>query len=156
MPSKFDSLTDDEILFAYNSSESIIEFIKKIGCSKTSLRTNKHITNRIESLNLDISNLRKIKSATIRTKGDAFEQYKNWQTARSFIRDQARKNYEKSDKPKQCIICGYPYYEVAHIKAVGDFDNKTPLTVINDISNLAALCPNHHYEYDTGLLEIDF
>ena len=46
------------------------------------------------------------------------------------------------------------HYEVCHIKAVSDFSEDTPITVINHIDNLVALCPNHHWEFDNGLLDI--
>jgi len=28
------------------------------------------------------------------------------------------------------------------------FDENTPISVVNDIENLVALCKNHHYEFD--------
>ena len=36
-------------------------------------------------------------------------------------------------------------------KAVADFDDGT---LVSEINNLIALCPNHHWEYDNGLLEL--
>ena len=54
------------------------------------------------------------------------------------------------------MICGYSkHYEVAHIKAVADFDDNDLISEINSENNLIALCPNHHWEYDNGLLKID-
>jgi predicted restriction endonuclease len=44
--------------------------------------------------------------------------------------------------------------EVAHIKAVSNFSEDSLISEINDISNLIGLCPNHHWEYDNGLLDI--
>ena len=43
---------------------------------------------------------------------------------------------------------------MAHIKAVSDYDNDTLISEINDINNLVALCPNHHWEYDNNLLDL--
>ena len=39
------------------------------------------------------------------------------------------------------------------------FENECSLTLttieeINNINNLIGLCPNHHWEYDNGLLEL--
>ena len=52
-------------------------------------------------------------------------------------------------------ICGYDkHYEIAHIKPVSDFEDDALITEINSIDNLIALCPNHHWEFDNGLLNI--
>lgn len=77
---------------------------------------------------------------------------RNYQ-AYSAIRELARKIYRKSDKPKECIICGYSiYYEVCHKKAISSFSDETTISEINSLDNLIALCPNHHYELDNSLL----
>jgi len=39
---------------------------------------------------------------------------------------------------------------VCHIKAVSDFDENTPIVIINSIDNLMALCPNCHWEFDNN------
>ena len=76
-------------------------------------------------------------------------------TARSYIQKYARIIYQNSNKPKQCICCNYDkHYEVAHIKAVSDFNDDTLISEINDIDNLIALCPNHHWEYDNTDFDI--
>lgn len=43
---------------------------------------------------------------------------------------------------------------MCHIRAVSDFSDDALISEINDISNLIALCPNHHYEYDAGILDL--
>ena len=43
---------------------------------------------------------------------------------------------------------------MAHIKAVSDFNDDTLISEINDIDNLIALCPNHHWEYDNTDFDI--
>lgn len=69
------------------------------------------------------------------------------------IRQIARNTYRRSDRPKHCIICGYDnHYEVCHKRPIQDFPNNTPIAQINEIDNLVALCPNHHWEFDNGLL----
>ena len=53
------------------------------------------------------------------------------------------------------MVCGYDKtYEVAHIKAVSEFSDDALISEINDINNLIALCPNHHWEFDHLQLDI--
>lgn len=55
-------------------------------------------------------------------------------------------------------ICAHPScaysrkVELAHIKAISEFDNDTPLYIINAPTNLAYLCPTHHAELDDGVI----
>lgn len=89
-------------------------------------------------------------------KGKLFELSKNWQSARTAIRKDACRIFAKSNKEYKCAICGYTsHVEIAHIKAVSDFDDNSMLIEINDISNLIALCPNHHWEYDNDLIKLN-
>jgi predicted restriction endonuclease len=89
------------------------------------------------------------------TKGDLFKKRSNWQNARSNIQNSARKIFFKNCLDPKCIVCGYTnHVEVAHIKAVSNFSEDSLISEINDISNLIGLCPNHHWEYDNGLLDI--
>ena len=56
--------------------------------------------------------------------------------------------------PRKCIICAYDkHVEFAHIKGIASFDLDTRLSVVNAESNIAILCPNHHWELDNGLLQ---
>lgn len=88
------------------------------------------------------------------TKGALFEKRSSWQSARSTIRKHAVDAFMDHGKPMVCAVCGYnKHVEIAHIKAVSDFDKDSSLTEINHIDNLVALCPNHHWEYDAGLLQ---
>ena len=73
----------------------------------------------------------------------------------SRVRDLARSIYRKSGKPKHCFVCGYSkHYEVCHIHGISTYELSTPLSVINSIENLIALCPNHHWELDNHLLTL--
>jgi 5-methylcytosine-specific restriction endonuclease McrA len=55
----------------------------------------------------------------------------------------------------QCQVCGYSkHVEVCHIKPISEFDNNTLISDINHITNLYILCPNCHWEFDNGILEI--
>lgn len=91
-----------------------------------------------------------------KTKGELYFDRANWQSARSAIQKYARIVYMNSDKPKKCAICGYDkHFEVVHIKSVSSFSDDTLISEINDIENLVALCPNHHWEYDNTNFDIN-
>ena len=88
------------------------------------------------------------------TKKDLFIKYKNYQSARSKIQKHARYVFEKSDKKKCCLECGYDkHYEVCHVQPVSSFkDDESIVNDINNINNLLAYCPTHHWEFDNGFL----
>lgn len=89
------------------------------------------------------------------TKGELFRRRKNYQSARSSIRNHAQKIFDASTSPKVCAICGYDtHIEVCHIIPVSDFSDDTLLSKINSLSNLVGLCPTHHWEFDAGLLDV--
>jgi hypothetical protein len=86
------------------------------------------------------------------TKGALFRRCKNWQSARSAIQKHARRVYKNSGAPMLCFLCMYnTHVDVAHRKPVSLFSDETLIRDINVLSNLAPLCPNHHWEYDAGL-----
>jgi len=69
----------------------------------------------------------------------------------SRIRDLARATYKKSEKPLACEECGYDTHVVIHHKkAIGEHEDSTTITEINDMENLMCLCPNHHWEIHNG------
>jgi hypothetical protein len=71
------------------------------------------------------------------------------------IRQVARQVYRQSDKPKQCLVCGYDkHYEVCHKQAISDFADDASIAEINHLDNLIALCPNHHWELDHNHLTL--
>ncbi len=87
------------------------------------------------------------------TKGELFKNRKNWQSARSTIQKNARLVYFALNEKPACEVCGYVnHVEVAHRKSVSSFDASCALSEINDIANLIGLCPNHHWEFDNGML----
>ncbi len=97
----------------------------------------------------------KFKYLVGKSKKEIFEAHCNWQSARTTIRRHAVKTFDLSTKPKCCYVCGYSkHYEVCHIKSVSSFSDETKIEEINSIDNLLALCPNCHWEFDNGLLEI--
>lgn len=71
------------------------------------------------------------------------------------IRRHARKVYAESGRPQACAICGYDrHVEVCHVKPINRWPRDTPIAVINDLANLVALCPNHHWELDHQLVSV--
>ena len=71
------------------------------------------------------------------------------------IRINARKVMKKANIVYACKICGYnKYVEVCHIKAIAEFEPLALIREVNSLSNLAYLCPNHHWELDNGLLKL--
>lgn len=90
------------------------------------------------------------------SKGEVFRNYKSYQSARSFIRKNAIKVYNTEIGIDKCAICGYnKHIDVAHIKAVSDFEDDVLIKDINNKENLIGLCPNHHWEYDNGLISYE-
>lgn len=88
------------------------------------------------------------------TLGDVQRQAGNKQI-NARVRSAARTIYKNSKKPKCCVLCGYHrHYEVCHIKAISAFSADTPISEINSLMNLIALCPNHHWELDNGVLSL--
>ena len=153
---KIFSYSDGEILKFFESSSSCSEFLKRIGYSHRMSKIPESVVQKLKSLNLEITELknRRVNISEL-TKEELFRD-KAWQSARGMIAKDARKRYENSNKPKKCLICGYDiHFDVAHIKAVSSFDNESKVKDINDIENLIALCPNHHWEYDNSDLTIE-
>lgn len=69
------------------------------------------------------------------------------------IRSLARVAYRKSRRAKACAVCGYDaHYEVCHIRPINEFPGTDSVADVNRLSNLVALCPNHHWEFDHGRL----
>lgn len=90
-----------------------------------------------------------------RTKGDLFASRKNWQSARSAIRRHACLVFATSGRLPSCAVCGYDsHVQIAHIRPVSEFPNEAKVSEINALDNLAPLCPNHHWEFDNGLLSL--
>lgn len=89
------------------------------------------------------------------TKGELFAKRKNWQSARSSIRRDAERKIINASIPLVCKECGYDkHVEISHIKSVSSFSDESVVDEINSIDNLVLLCPNHHWEFDNGVLVI--
>ncbi len=71
------------------------------------------------------------------------------------VRSHARKVFAESGKPRQCAVCGYStHVEICHIRDISTFPMETLASEINALTNLVALCPNHHWELDRGLIQM--
>lgn len=151
-----DKFNDDQFIEIITNSTTWKEISEKFGYKNTlSSNLKKKIINRCNSLNIDPPKIKQINYTNDQTKGDLFNNRKNWQSARSSIRKSAEKVFKESNVEYKCAICGYDkHIEIAHIKAVSDFDDSTKISDINSIDNLIALCPNHHWEYDNGILKL--
>jgi hypothetical protein len=70
------------------------------------------------------------------------------------LRQLARRLYLAA-RPRHCGRCGYDkHIEVCHKRALTSFPADTPIAVVNDLDNLVGLCPNCHWEFDHGLLQL--
>ena len=117
-----------------------------IRCGKTTTRGIQicRMCCRIEKLNGTIYHI---------TKGDLFKS-KGYSVTREFIRKHAFRTFELSGTKKICKICGYSkHIEVCHIKSVSDFPSSATILEINNLKNLIALCPTHHWELDNKQLD---
>jgi len=54
-----------------------------------------------------------------------------------------------------CASCGYSkHVELAHRIPISSFSDNTKIGIVNHKSNVIQLCPNCHWEFDHGLLNI--
>lgn len=151
-----DSFDDKQFSEIIENSETWKEIGEKLGYKNTVSSNNKQkIINRCAALGINPPTIKKANPVSDQTKGQLFNSRKNWQSARSSIRKWAQRAYEESNKPQKCAICGYNLHiEIAHIKAVSEFSDDTLVSEINHPDNLIGLCPNHHWEYDNGILKL--
>ena len=71
------------------------------------------------------------------------------------INRNAQRKLKRLGWVKRCTVCGYDKaVHVCHITPIKDFSDATPISEINHVTNLIYLCPNHHSEMDSGLLNI--
>jgi hypothetical protein len=72
----------------------------------------------------------------------------------SHIRVLGRSHFKHLLK-KPCHNCGYnKHVELCHIKPISQFNENSTLSEVNCEDNLIQLCPNCHWEFDNGLLNI--
>jgi hypothetical protein len=98
---------------------------------------------------------RKIACVEMSTKGELIKDRANWFSFRSAVSRHARKVFASTGKPKICEHCGFIHgVSVCHIKDVKDFPGDATVKEINTPDNLIALCPNCHWLFDHGLLDL--
>ena len=148
-------ISDDDFKNIISTSKTWKSIGEKLGyISNLSSNIKETIRKRCEELGVTLVINERVDILT-KTKGEIFSYRKNWQSARSSIRNAAQKRYFAANKEPKCAICGYnKHVEVAHIKAVSDFDDNATIDEINSLDNMIGLCPNHHWEYDNGLLKL--
>ena len=89
------------------------------------------------------------------TKKEFFEKRGVYYRFRAGVRQHAQYVYEKNNGSKFCDICGYnKHIQVCHIMSVSSFSDDSLITEINAKENLIGLCPNHHWEYDNGHINL--
>lgn len=81
--------------------------------------------------------------------------YKRAYQKHCVIRAAARRAYRLAKLPRCCKVCGYDkHFDVCHRKAISSFPPDAMICEINRLDNLVALCKNHHWEFDKGILEV--
>lgn len=97
---------------------------------------------------------RRASGVPLMTKGELKNRRKGYQSFRSAVRHHAEKVF-KSSGSALCAVCGYDkHVEVCHRVSVSSFPDTALVSEINAISNLVGLCPNHHWEFDNGLISV--
>lgn len=150
-------IPDDAFINIIKTSDSWTRIGEKLGYTN-SLSSNVKIAieKRCLMLGINVSKcLYENEAIWNKTKGEIFKKGKNWQAARSSIQHLARREFFGNNPSPKCAICGYDkHVEVAHIKPVSGFSDEATMREINSFSNLIGLCPNHHWEFDNGLLKL--
>lgn len=153
--SKFMLVPDQEFINIMKTSSGWDQITKALGYShKPSSYTINKIKDRCKKLGVSPI-LNKLDPVDLETKDSLLKKRKNYQSYRSAIRKGAEKVFSESGKPLVCAVCGYDHHvEIAHIRSVSDFPGDALISDINSEDNLIALCPNHHWEYDHGILKL--
>lgn len=87
------------------------------------------------------------------TLGEAIYQTHHKSSAFALVRSRARAVIRRLGWVS-CWVCGYnKHVDAAHLRDISAFSHDTRISVINDPQNLAALCRNHHWEFDHDLLK---
>lgn len=135
-------------------NEKVSSVRKKSFCNRNCSATFNNLK-REKKIKVDKPKNEKIDLIGHLTKGEIFTRYKTYQSARSAICKHARRTFNIPTKERCCKICGYSNHtDIAHVKSVASFDDAATIAQINSPENLIALCPNHHWEFDSGFIKI--
>jgi len=64
--------------------------------------------------------------------------------------------HRKEKQTAVCENCRYDkHVELCHIVSISSFPKDTKVNIVNGRKNILFLCPNCHWEYDHGLLNLD-
>lgn len=89
------------------------------------------------------------------TKGELRQHQPTYHAFKVKLDQDSRKVYKRSGQPCICKVCGYSHHvQICHIREIKDFPDTSLISEINSILNLIALCPNHHWELDHGILKL--
>jgi len=89
-----------------------------------------------------------------KTKREVFEENTFW-SARGRLGSNAREILLVNFGLEFCKNCKYDkHVEVCHIIPISEFNDDAYIWEINSPNNLIALCPNCHWEFDHGILDI--
>ncbi len=96
------------------------------------------------------------KSCTLKEYQDKLSvkgKHQSWKN--SHIREFNR-SWNKNLLKFPCANCGYDkHVELAHIKPLFSFPESATIGEVNDPNNIIQLCPNCHWEFDSGSLSLD-
>lgn len=82
-------------------------------------------------------------------------QYKDLRSIYNSARAHARSCLRRANVPEVCAVCGYDrHVQCCHIRGLASFPGSATLAECNSLDNLVWLCPNHHWELDSGRLDL--
>jgi hypothetical protein len=102
------------------------------------------------------------KNRSIKIQSKTIGEYRNKESIKGLhtsskhvhVRGLARNKYKDLTK-EPCKNCGYDkHVELCHIKPIREFSDDALISEVNNINNIIQLCPNCHWEFDNGLLNI--
>ena len=154
--STIDDVDDNKFKEIVKSSKSLNEIGKKLGYKSISGYITNLIKEKCNKLNIIFpicNNVKGNRAIKNKTKKEILEKSSSYQSYRSAIRKDAEKTFSEKDGNNKCCICGYDkHIEIAHVRPVSDFSEDSLVCEINHINNIIPLCPNHHWEFDNGVL----
>jgi hypothetical protein len=145
------------IIIEVKDSEKVSSVRQRVFCSKNCSAIYNNTRREKKEIQLkELKDLERAESSINNlTKIELLNRCKTYASYRSSICKNARKSFLISDKARKCLICGYDKHtDIAHIKSVSSFPDDAKISEINSSENLMALCPNHHWEFDSGLIKI--
>lgn len=119
-------------------------------CNDSFFRSNDEKSNLCKKCQNNKNTLKNLTLKECKDKLSIKGKHVSWTT--TYVR-QHNSSYNKSLKKLPCQKCGYSkHVELAHIKPVSSFQDTAFLEEINSSDNILVLCPNCHWEFDSGIL----